>query len=167
MNMVNAWPDTTDDPVPTQSSPWGAARWLVGRYPRMQVLCERVGAIDDDGDERWPHIDMLADVIRASDHYGRAWEAYGRHRYAPDDEARYDAWEAAGPKAEASAAEFNLATPGGILAYGPMSGGEKRMLRILAALSPHRVEFSATSDTSGLDDEGHAFVLDWLAIISR
>lgn len=164
--MSAAWVDTHSEPMPALHDPWLRARWLVGRYPRMQVLCERVGAIDDDEGERWPHVEMLADIIRASDHYGRACEAYGRHHSAPDDDARYDAWEAAGPKAKDSAAEFNLATPGGLLAFRLMSGGEKRLLRILATAGTHRVEFCRT-DLDGLDVEGHAFVRDWAGIMLR
>lgn len=180
--MTAAWPDTTDEPVPAKDNPWRCARWLVGRYPRMQVLCERVGAIDDEpegpDEGRWAHVDKLADIIRASDAYGRAWDKYKRSNYEPSRqregeseaayEARWDAYEARGPKpADFADDASDDATPNGIHAFRVMSGGEQRLLRILATLGSHRVEFSATSDTSGLDDEGHFFVLDWLAIISR
>lgn len=161
---MTAWLDTRGVDRPPADNVWQQARWLVGRSPRVQVLCERVRAVDDEGDERWPHIEMLADIICAYDGHGRAYEAYRRSYYPPDDDARFEAWEARGPKVEDAAALFNLATPGGIRAYGPMSSGEKKLLRILATLGTHRVEFS-TADLDGLDDEGHAFIRDWVKIV--
>lgn len=122
---MSTWLDTTGELNPPRDGRWKDARWLVGRHPRMQSLCERVGAVDDDKDGRWPDVDTLADVIRA-----------------------YDA-EREGPW---------------VRAFGVMSSGEKRLLRVLATMAPGRVGFSV-DDTSGLDDEGHAFVRDWARII--
>jgi hypothetical protein len=177
--MSTGWLDTTGIDRPPADNVWKQARWLVGRYPRMQVLCERMGAIDDEpegpDEGRWPHVEKLADIIRARDAYERAWERYRRSNYEPsgqregesdaDYEARWAAYDVAGPKPADFADDPNDdATPQGIHAYGRMSGGEKRLLRILATLGTHRVEFS-TADVSGLDDEGRAFVRDWTKIV--
>lgn len=124
---MSTWQDTTDVEQPPPGGPWVKARWLAGRYPRVQVLCERVGAIDDDEAGRWVDVDTLADIIRS-----------------------YDA-EGHGPW---------------VRAFGVMSGGEQRMLRVLGTLAHGRVAFSV-DDTSGLDDEGHAFVRDWMRIVAK
>lgn len=176
---MTTWTDTTGVEQPPAYNVWQQARWLVGRHRRMQILVERVGAIDDvpDGDDegRWPHVEMLADIIRASDAYGRAWDRYRHSNYEPSQRegeseeaynARWDAYEARAPKPEDSAAEFNLATAHGIRAYRPMSSGEKKLLRILATFGVHRVEFSS-ADLDGLDDEGWDFVRDWVKVILR
>ena len=166
--------DTTGDTQAPPSNVWEQARWLVGRYRRVQILVERVGAIDDDEDGRWPHIELLADILRAHDAYQRAWEKYRRSHYEPawrddltdaENEARLTAYDEAGPKAEDY--ERDAAIPAGsVHAYAVMSGGEGRLLRILATLGEHRVEF-CSGDLDGLDDEGRAFIREWLAILVR
>jgi hypothetical protein len=174
--LAAVWLDTTAVSLPPRDNVWRAARWLVGRHPRMQVLCERVGAIDDDDEGRWPHVDMLADILRARDAYERAWERYRRSNYEPSRqregesdaayEARWNAYDDGGPKMATYAKEYGLDGAHGITAYGRMSGGEKRLLRILATVGTHRVEF-CTGDLDGLDEEGHAFIRDWLVILAR
>lgn len=166
------------DPV---YDPTVAAAWLLARHPDAAHFVSRLGVWfePEDGDTtRYPDLESLAHGINAADELGVEWKAYEYSHPAPrahgflDDDARdelyeraYDEWERKGPQTDNPVA----------LAYGPMSSGEKRVLRMLAVLTPSgRVRF-ALGDLDGISLSccywhgqlvHRSFVDDWCDLIS-
>jgi hypothetical protein len=142
--------------------PYAAAAWLVNRHPTIAELLGRMdlwtGNESDEGKE--VHLRHLAEAINDAEQYGAAWKLYEEERPAPfydeDDPkqaALYDAWEQAGPSHSNPRAA----------AFGPMSGGEKRMLRMLAILAPStpvRFNLAYTADV----DQGYRD--DWRRLVA-
>lgn len=130
------------------SDPYAAAAWLVSRHPTPRGLVDRLAA--------WtagqPDVEAIAQAVNEYDEDTRLWKAYADAHPAPNDDTRYDAWEAAGPPSPAAARVI-----------GPMSSGEKRMVRMLAVLAPAtRVRFRL-DDSTGVD---RPFRDDWARLIA-
>lgn len=152
------------DVVPTNL--YAAADWLRGRHPWLDQIALRIAGHS----EEW--LDELAGAILDCIEHGEAWNQYEREHPKPrdrDDEAAYDRWENAAPKN----------TPRG-RAYAVMSGGEARMVRLVATLANVRGEDSvgggeyyryqrrvpwSVHDVSGWDDRGVAILEDWFRIV--
>lgn len=143
--------------------PYAAAAWLVNRHRTIQGLVGRLDAWTGQDLDEGLEVDLraIAEAINDSDELGRAWEAYEQRSPAPyaagDDDAAderlYDQWQAAGPKTGNPRAE----------AFGPMSGGEKRMLRMLAVLAPStRVLFNL----SATDNVDQGYANDWRQLVA-
>lgn len=134
--------------------PYAAAGWLVSRHRTIQRLLDRIdGWIKFDSGNTMPDVELVAQVINESDQYNADWLTYERGHRPPLDEAGYERWQDAGPKPPNDR----------VAAYGPMSGGEKRMLRMLAVLAPvARVRFNLC-DSDGVD-QGYAE--DWRLLIA-
>lgn len=135
-----------------------AAQWLVDqpRNGTARRLVERLGCmiLMPGSPVPVPDVDAIAELVRDYDAYQQAWGEYVDRTGEPSgyDEARYERWEAAGPKAPVAARVI-----------GPMSSGEKRMVRMLAVLSSMgRVAFSI-SDIDGLDPW---FRADWRHVVA-
>lgn len=91
-------------------------------------------------------------VVDCVDH-ARAWRAYEAEHREPLDEGAYEAWVGAGPSNTARGAAFAV-----------MSGGEQRMVRLVATLCPRaRVPWSVGD--VGFDERGAAVFDDWLQIV--
>jgi len=146
----------TEDKPPTNT--YVAADWIVKRHPWAREMVERVvgplGNIDDNHD--W--LEDLAQAVRDHATHTAEWQGYESRHPAPpwedDNEEpgrKYDAWLNAGPKP----------TPGAA-AYGPMSSGERRIVRLIATLSNNGVPWSV-SDIS-FDQRGARILLDWMAV---
>lgn len=154
--VERGWPDTRDQDPPGYA--WGDARWLVGRHGMLADLVERAGCWTGDEEGRWVDLNQLKQTIRGLDAYRAAWAEYQTLHPAPSDDARYDAWEAAGPDADDVAPCVPLA---GIL---PMSGSEVGRLRLLATIGNGRIEFSL-ADLDGWDFDGQATKADWARLL--
>ena len=172
-----AWPDTTHTDPPCDH-PYRAIFWLLGRHPRVAVLAQRLGIVGPRDPEYYSEpwmngIDLdaqaLGDGILLYDQNARAFKEYADRHPAPgdrpgDSEAdayrRYDAWEEAGPHLPDTRAG-RVAT-----AFGPMSGGERRVIRLLAALTNSGGHFTL-GYVEGLDDSYQAFVQDWAQLSMR
>lgn len=164
------------DPAAPETTPPGdryeAADWLARRHDRVRYLADRLGALEarqpvQEGVGMNP--DVIAQAVYDAEIHNAEWAVYVRHHRPPggDDDARYEAWLDAGP----------AGTPGA-QAFGPMSSGEKNLVRLLATLGRPRqqddeYEYDAptrragwmVSDVSSLDEHGAAVVADWLAIV--
>ncbi|SDU74884.1 hypothetical protein [Jiangella alkaliphila] len=132
--------------IPTDA--YLAADWLAARHPWVRQLVERIaGPVDRRED--W--LDVLTQAVNDSDGDGAAWVEYERRHPAPAEDAAFWEWHAQGPQP---------APP--VRAFGVMSGGEKRLIRLVATLggrlgwSPLDVSF---------DQRGAAVLADWLAIV--
>jgi hypothetical protein len=156
--------------------PTEAGAWLLHRHSWAAHLVDRLDAWltpDDDDVIRYPDLESLAMGINAADQLGVEWKAYEYRNPAPvaadeHGERAYDEWQRRGPKTDNGIAR----------AYGPMSSGEKRLLRLVAVLGPTpRVQFSL-DDASGIGlqccsdaqraGEPHpTFVADWARLISE
>lgn len=175
---MTGWPDTTGDTRPQTDSAWAEARWLAGRHPMVAQLVERVRAYDDDEDGRWVHVQLLGDIVRGYDAYSAAWQAYRKAHPEPhwrdrdthaQNEARTDAWDAAGPKAADYAPGqrdgYSRSYADSLHSLGVMSGTEQGRLRLLATVAgSERVGF-CTGDLSGFDRSGQAFIRDWAGLL--
>ena len=105
--------------------------WLVARNPVLHRLACRIPRVVDTDADVLPWV--LADAFAAYDSHWDAWAAYSQRRPAPTgysgddavDQARYDAWLAAGPQ---PADEHR----GQVEALGVMSRTEVVRLRLVA-----------------------------------
>lgn len=149
---LTTWPDTTGT-EPPGGNPWRSATWLLGRHPQLAQLADRVGIVsrDSDGDLD-VDLEALAEAFVALDANRAAWADYEYRSPAPEDDREYDAWQAAGPQA-----------PPIVRSIGVMSGGEVRMLRLLAVLSPTTRVPLHVGDAQGLGDG--RLVADWCRAI--
>ena len=143
------WPDTQDQEPPCCHR-YRSAVWLLGRHEQLAGLAARIpGVISADADGPDIDLDALADAITGSDADGQAWADYERRSPAPDDDAGYHRWVAAGPQ------------PGpGVAAFVVMSSGEQARLRLLAMFATDRVPVTV-SDLACLDDDGTRLLTDW------
>jgi hypothetical protein len=164
--------DTTADPSvtlyakhPDLPAPRGhlfaSACWLVARHPVLHRLACRVpGVVDADSDVLpW----VLADALAALDAHRAEWETYTKAHPAPSgytegDEARYDAWAAAGPQLP----EQHRAQ---VEALGVMSRTEVVRLRLLAAFSDDQPVTFAVGMLHGFDPAGDQLVADWMTAV--
>src|SRR5512147_595982 len=118
---MTVWPDTTHAAPPTDS-PHRTARWLLGRYPQLAELVDRIpDAVDTDDDGPFLDVDVVADAVRDLDAWQAAMAAYRTRTHEPDDNAAWYAWRAAGPQP----------TPGAE-ALATMSRTERGRVRLLA-----------------------------------
>lgn len=132
--------------IPTDA--YIAADWLAARHPWLRQLAERIaGPIDRRED--W--LDILTHAVNDSDGDGAAWVEYERRHPAPADDAAFWEWHAKGPQPSPE-----------VRAFGVMSSGEKRLMRLVATLGG-RVAWSP-QDVS-FDQRGAAVLADWLAIV--
>jgi hypothetical protein len=154
MKTTITWPDTTHDEPPADHL-YRSATWLLGRHPKLAQLAERVpGVVSNDFPLDGPEIDLerLVLALVELDADRAAWAEYERRRPAPYDDAKYDAWEAAGPPRGEQSQRL-----------GEMSRTEVSRLRLLATFassSPRRVPF-LVADLTGFDDEGQQLIADW------
>ncbi|WP_116949398.1 hypothetical protein [Jiangella endophytica] len=132
--------------VPTDA--YAAADWLAARHPWVRQLVERIaGRIEEH--PGW--LDAVTAAVNGHLADAAAWEAYEARHPAPDGDAAFWEWHAQGPKVSPE-----------VRAFGVMSSGEKRLIRLVATLggrvawSPHDVSF---------DQRGAAVLADWLAIV--
>ena len=96
-------------------------------------------------------------MVSAVGSYHAAWAAYERRHRPPspdegDYDAAYDAWQAAGPKAD----DIVI----GLHDFLVMSSGEVARIRLLATLATERAPFSI-SDLRSLDASGQRLLADW------
>lgn len=130
---------------------YAAAAWLVARHAALRRLLGRVPCLlDEDGD---PDVDLLAETIGEYEQYVVAWEVYEHRSPAPRDEARFEVWQQAGPRASALVACISC-----------MSTSERARLRMLATFSSERVLISV-ADFASLDASGRALLADWAAAV--
>lgn len=160
--MRTTWPDMTAEPPPVGDA-WASAAWLLSRHAMLAQLADRVGVTRTDPDDPLPDLDLdlLAEGIRAHDEHSAAWARYEREHplgRAVDDD-QYERWRQAGPTLPDTEAG-RVAR-----AFGPMSSGEKRRLRLLAFFAPGGTRI-APDTFDGLDDDGRATVRDWLDAVA-
>ena len=136
-----------------------AAEWLRARHQWLDRLVTRIAGDTDD----WLH--EVAGAILDTVDNGEAWERYERQHPEPpdrDDESAYYRWEEAGPKNTDRGSAFAV-----------MSGGEVRVVRLIATLAnvrgldamcQRRVPRTA-HDVGGWDERGQAIFTDWLEIL--
>jgi hypothetical protein len=147
--------------------PYQAGEWLVSRHITIKYLLNRVDCWEVESGPVMPDLEKLAKGINASDHYGAEWKAYEYLRPAPrpesfgnrdDEQALYDRayqdWEDAGPPEPVNPVA---------VAFGPMSSGEKRMLRMLAVLAPTTRVLFRLSDSDGIDQP---YKDDWRRLVA-
>jgi hypothetical protein len=145
--------DVQDKP-PTNT--YQAADWIVKRHPWAREMVERVVGPLGDVDSNHIWLNELAQAVLDHAAYSEEWKRY-RDRTPPPssyddpDERKYNAWEAAGPQP----------TPGAA-AYGPMSSGERRIVRLIATLARAGVPWSV--DDISFDQRGARILLDWMAV---
>lgn len=154
---VRTWPATHDD-EPPQDHAYRSATWLLGRHPMLARLADRAGVVyvDEHDGELSIDLDELGEVFAAMPRYSAAWEEYEDSHCAPQDDRAFDAWQAAGPKAEHFAKH--------LAAVLPMSSGEVARLRLLAVFGTTRVPVMIR-DFAPLDDAGRRLLADWLRAV--
>ena len=124
--------------VPTE--PYEAADWLRARHQCMDQLAGRIAGDAED----W--LGELAGAVADCVEHSQAWREYERHR-EPMDQGAYVAWLNAGPSNTARGAAFAV-----------MSGGEQRMVRLVATLCARtRVPWSVGD--IGFDKRGAAVLM--------
>jgi hypothetical protein len=137
---------------PSLSDPYEAGDWLLARHNWPRHLVSRVVLTGQDR----PHwLDQIADAFTDLDAHAAAWTRYeATHRqpgtYGTD--AEWDAWENAGPKPSGAARALTV-----------MSGGEKRMCRLIVTLHPTYRGGWNLADLE-IDERGAVFFLDWTAV---
>jgi hypothetical protein len=136
---------------------YAAADWLRSRHPWVDQLVRRiVGAGDDDSGQGWAGgdwLDELAGAVNDGADHAAAWREYAARHRAPDGERAYVAWVDAGPAISVRGAAFAV-----------MSGGEQRLVRLVATLCPSTRVAWSVSDV-GFDERGAAVLRDWLQIV--
>jgi hypothetical protein len=143
--MVALMSTTSSVEVPT--APYEAADWLRARHQWVDQLAGRIAGDAED----W--LDELAGAVADCVEHAQAWREYERRHREPMDEGAYVAWLDTGPSNTARGAAFAV-----------MSGGEQRMVRLVATLCPRtRVPWSVGD--IGFDERGAAVLDDWLRIV--
>lgn len=152
------WPDT-HAVEPPRDHHYRSATWLLGRHPQLAQLARRVGVVyvDEHDGELSIDLDELGEAFAAMPRYSAAWEDYENSHRAPEDDRAFDAWQAAGPKAEHFAKH--------LAAVLPMSSGEVARLRLLAMFSTVRVPVRV-SDFAPLDNNGQRLLADWMRAVA-
>ena len=164
------WPDTTHTEPPSHHN-YASALWLLGRHPTLTVLLARVPDVltpvhPNDPDEVDPDdpgagldvyvdLDALAAAVTDYDADTEAWAEYSRRRPAPDEDAAYTRWAAAGPPTSPT-----------VRALRCMTRNSVTRLRLLAvfASTRHRTHLTA-HDLTSLDQAGQALLTDWCTAI--
>lgn len=147
-----SWPDTLQQQPPVDH-PYRCATWLIGRYPRLARLAERIrGVVEIADGALFVDLDHLAAVIAAVPAYEEAWDSYERAHSAPQDENDWYRWQDSGPKADAIVR--------GLSDFLVMSSGEVASLRLLVTLANERTPF-CVGDLRSLDADGQRMLADW------
>lgn len=152
--------ETGKDTAPPD--PYQAANWVAERHPWARELARRVVGITEEDwiNGRVPTywIDDLAQAVLDHQANGVEWAEYELRTPPPPEqydeaasERAYERWQQAGPKGTF-----------GARAYGPMSSGEKRGIRLLATLSRKRVPWSVVDVE--FDHRGALMLLDIQAV---
>jgi len=144
------WPDTVGQDPPADHL-YLSATWLLGRYPQLARLVERVpGVVEIGEDGVGVDVDVLAEAITGQARAAAEWSEYRSKHQPPEEEGEaYIAWEAGGPP-----------TSPGAEAVKEMSGTERTWLRLLAAFAPTGVALTV-AELQSLDAAGHEFLADW------
>jgi hypothetical protein len=128
------------------------------------LTCRIVGGGESDGGQGWSGGDWLDELAGAvTDYAGHAqpWREYELRHREPADECAYVPWLDAGPSNTDRGTVFAV-----------MSGGEQRLVRLVATLCPSTRLAWSVSDI-GIDERGasvlhdrlqivHAQLLDWI-----
>lgn len=155
---ATAWPDSSDDDPPAGHL-YRSAVWLLGRHDRLDRLASRIAGVmyvDDADDELSIDLDHLGEVFAAVPQYQRAWQEYESRQAPPQEDAAFERWCQAGPRAD------DLAR--GLSDLLVMSSGEIASLRLLATLGSELVPFKIP-DLQSLDAEGQRLLGDWCRAI--
>ena len=124
-----------------------SGRLVAGRHKWVDQSAGRIAGDAED----W--LDELAGAVADGMEHAQAWRDYEQRHREPLDEGAYVAWLDAGPSNTARGA-----------AFATMSGGEQRMVRLVATLCPRtRVPWSVGD--IGFDERGAAVLDDWLRIV--
>ena len=113
--MVALMSTTNSVKVPTE--PNEAADWLRARHQCVDQLASRIAGDAED----W--LDELVGAVADCVEHAQAWWEYERRHREPRGEGAYVAWLDAGPSNTARGS-----------ASAVMSGGEQRMVRLVATL---------------------------------
>jgi hypothetical protein len=140
-----------------------AADWLRSRHPWVDQLARRITRTGDSGDsgdvsggQGWAGgdwLDELAVAVNDCADHTAAWREYAARHREPAGDAAYVAWVDAGPANSVRGAAFAV-----------MSGGEQRLVRLVATLCPSTRVAWSVSDV-GFDERGAAVLFDWLQIV--
>lgn len=140
------------EPVTSVEVPAGgyeAAEWLRARHRWVDELARRVAGSGED----W--LDELAGAVTDCVEHGQAWQVYEARHREPSDERAHEVWLNAGPSNTARGSAFAV-----------MSGGEQRLVRLVATLCPRTQVPWSVSDI-GFDERGAAVLQDWLKVVHR
>jgi len=144
------WPDTVGQDPPADNL-YLSATWLLGRYPQLARLVERVpGVVEIGEDGAGVDLGVLAEAITGQARADAEWLEYRSMHQPPEEEGEaYTAWEAGGPP-----------TSAGAEAVQQMSGTERVWLRLLGAGAATGVTLTV-AELQSLDAAGHEFLADW------
>ena len=143
------WPDTLEQDPPADHL-YLSATWLLGRYPQLARLVERVpGVVEIGEDGVGVDLGVLAEAITRQAQAHAEWLDYQSTHQPPEEEEAYTAWEADAPSTSAGAQAVN-----------GMSGTERTWLRLLATFAATGVTLTV-ADLQSLDAAGHEFLADW------
>jgi len=98
-------------------------------------------------------LDELAGAVTDYAGHAQPWREYELRHREPADECAYVPWLDAGPSNTDRGTVFAV-----------MSGGEQRLVRLVATLCPSTRLASSVSDI-GFDERGAAVLHDWLQIV--
>lgn len=155
-----------DEAIPTDVH--AAAVWLMDRHPWVASLVQRVLPGVDFRNDNW--LDDLALVMNAYDAHQEAVSRYVDAHPAPHDDARWEAWDASKPDVVVTTTDISDEDRARVLAgvdnFYPMSGGEQRVVRLVATQARRRVQFSFFNDVD-FDERGVAFYLDLVRTVEH
>jgi len=148
------WPDTVGQDPPADHL-YLSATWLLGRYPQLARLVERVpGVVEIGEDGVGVDVGVLAEAIAGQARAAAEWLEYRSKHQPPEEEGEaYIAWEAGGPPTSAGAEAVNA-----------MSHPERTWLRLLATFAATGVTLTV-ADLQSLDAVGHEFLADWCSAV--
>ncbi len=148
------WPDTVGQDPPADHL-YLSATWLLGRYPQLARLVERVpGVVEIGEDGVGVDVGVLAEAIVGQARGAAEWLEYRSKHQPPEEEGEaYIAWEAGGPPTSAGAEAVNA-----------MSDTERTWLRLLATFAATGVTLTV-ADLQSLDAVGHEFLADWCSAV--
>ena len=148
------WPDTVGQDPPADHL-YLSATWLLGRYPQLARLVERVpGVVEIGEDGVGVDVGVLAEAIAGQARSAAEWLEYRSTHQPPEEEGEaYIAWEAGGPPTSAGAEAVNA-----------MSHPERTWLRLLATFAATGVTLTV-ADLQSLDAVGHEFLADWCSAV--
>jgi len=148
------WPDTVGQDPPADHL-YLSATWLLGRYPQLARLVERVpGVVEIGEDGAGVDVGVLAEAIVGQARAAAEWLEYRSKHQPPAEEGEaHIAWEAGGPPTSAGAEAVNA-----------MSDTERTWLRLLATFAATGVTLTV-ADLQSLDAAGHEFLADWCSAV--